>query len=182
MHNAAIVGSLTAVEMLLQANARLKKAKDGQTPLHEAAGRGNLEIVKLLLKYTKNDRINEPDMFGKTPLHKAAFCGSRECVEVLMDNGGDLSIETKSNITVFDAIFRHVPRPVHLIKKILDKKITCNNTNYNSVDFKIFFDFRMLTPGKIQQMSVMAAMLKAGKDDQMKEIMQHPLIGNFHYE
>lgn len=136
LHHAVCLNSYSVVEKLLQVRAVMKPGTGGQFPIHEAAGRGYYNILSLLLEY-EDVSVNRADNDGRTPLHKAAFAGSRECIKLLVDHGGDLSIQTKSKVCVMDAIFSHVPRPVHLIDEILNSKITCNDVSVNDVDFKV---------------------------------------------
>lgn len=54
--------------------------------LHEAARRGNVDVVRKALKVEKSD---QPDSGGATPLQRAAAAGSLEAAKVLLANGAD---------------------------------------------------------------------------------------------
>ncbi|MEX0961564.1 MAG: ankyrin repeat domain-containing protein, partial [Simkaniaceae bacterium] len=56
---------------------------DGNTPLHLAISRGDLEIVKALLD-TKNIDVNFENNYGNTPLHHAISGGNLEIVKALL--------------------------------------------------------------------------------------------------
>ena len=56
----------------------------GQTPIHRAAKKGHLEIVRLLMTTTKNPNV--PDNFGRTPEDLASQQGHHEIVELLKNN------------------------------------------------------------------------------------------------
>ncbi|NDE99912.1 MAG: ankyrin repeat domain-containing protein [Verrucomicrobia bacterium] len=75
----------------------------GETPLHLAAARGDLELIRLLLDHgadpnaqllsgwTNNHRI--PPMvrfFGHTPLHRAVQAGQTNSIALLVRAGADL--------------------------------------------------------------------------------------------
>lgn len=136
LHHAVALNSLPATEVLLAVGAIIKDGACGQTPLHEAASRGNYNILKALLTY-EDISVNRPDHAGRTALHKAAFSGSRDCLQLLVEHGGDLSIETKTKISVMDAVFSHVPRPLHFLNDVLNTRIKCNDVSVNDVDFKV---------------------------------------------
>ena len=74
LHNAceAAGDMLDSVNVLLHHGANFnKKTRNGRTPLHLAAGAGNLEIVQRLLSL-KEIKRNARDMFGNTALLSAA--------------------------------------------------------------------------------------------------------------
>jgi len=64
---------VTQVMEFLQANKAFVNTTDehGRTPLHIAAGAGNLELVKFLITLGAN--VEAEDMNGDTPLHRA-YC------------------------------------------------------------------------------------------------------------
>jgi ankyrin repeat protein len=53
----------------------------GDTPLHKAALRGHVDVVKLLLVYGADPTVE--DKVGKTPLDLAKAEGRREVVSVI---------------------------------------------------------------------------------------------------
>jgi ankyrin repeat protein/serine/threonine protein kinase len=57
------------------------------TPLHEAAGRGHLEVVTALLAAKAGPNLQAQD--GDTPLHRAASNGRAEIVAALLAGGAD---------------------------------------------------------------------------------------------
>lgn len=63
---------------------------------------------------------------GRTPLHRAAYQGHRECVRLLVNYGGNLAAQTKTGVSVIDAIFTHVSRPLALITELLDAGVRPN--------------------------------------------------------
>ena len=59
----------------------------GRTPLHEACQGGHVDVLCLILDYTRSI-INAGDQEGQSPAHMAAFHGEVDCLEVLTDRGG----------------------------------------------------------------------------------------------
>lgn len=70
-------------------------------------------------------------------MHRAAFSGNKECLNILLNNGGDLTAETHTGLTVVDEIFTYLPRPEDFLIKILDSKITPNDVPINDHRFKV---------------------------------------------
>lgn len=61
------------------------------SPLHEAASRGDVSILSLLLKRGGNVNIELSD--GKTPLHMASIHNRKEAVRFLLQNGANPNVE-----------------------------------------------------------------------------------------
>jgi len=90
IHEAAGIGELETVQVLLTADPSLVSAKDdGGTPLHWAASHGHKQLLELLLAHGAD--INAEDPNGATPLHLAAFVGLGNIAELLLANGADVN-------------------------------------------------------------------------------------------
>ena len=76
-----------------------------ETPLHQAAQRGNLIGVDLLLSFGANP--NARDLCGQTPLHYAAQGPSRAIVERLIEEGADLFAQDNDGATPGDLARRN---------------------------------------------------------------------------
>jgi len=75
-----------------------KKNKKGETPLHTAAGKGDLETVRRLLG--EGASPNTWDNAGWTPLHEASGYGNLPLVTLLLDAGASPSVPaTSENLT-----------------------------------------------------------------------------------
>ena len=75
--------------------------KDGRTPLSKAAGRGHVEVVKMLLEeIDAASAVNVQDTAPKrTALHYAAYNGRTDVVDVLLRKGADARIEDAKSKT-----------------------------------------------------------------------------------
>lgn len=92
LHAACAEGYIEATQVLIQAGAKLDcVTKDrGDTPLHLAAGNGNLRVVKELLEHCVD--INSRNNNGSTPLFLSVFHGYKEIVELLLKKGANANI------------------------------------------------------------------------------------------
>ncbi|XP_074655356.1 notch-regulated ankyrin repeat-containing protein-like [Tubulanus polymorphus] len=61
-----------------------KYDREGQTALHQCCIEGNLELVKLLLKFGADVRLANID--GWSPLHVAAYGGHKKIADCLINH------------------------------------------------------------------------------------------------
>ncbi|XP_035826401.1 26S proteasome non-ATPase regulatory subunit 10 isoform X2 [Aplysia californica] len=80
----------------------------GHTPLHRAASKGNLNIVKLLISNKAN--LDLRDISGCTPLHLACEDDSGEVAKLLIDNGARTDIRNNDKKTAFELAPRTLKR------------------------------------------------------------------------
>ena len=78
---AAAFGRIERVEEFLNDDPGLVNTNEGRTPLHEAAGRGHSDILKLLLAHGA-DRTNV-DSNGLTPLDWATRGQQNQIIAIL---------------------------------------------------------------------------------------------------
>lgn len=100
-------GDLDEVKRRLGRQARRindRRPSSGSTPLSDAAFRGNLEIVKLLLD--RGAKVNATNRDGNTPLIGAAFMCHTEIVRLLLDKGASTSHKNRRNETVIEIMSR----------------------------------------------------------------------------
>lgn len=74
----------------------------GSTPLHRAASKGNLEIVKLFMAHKDGLNINSRDAYGNTPLHLACEEDRQDEALLLVANGADPSTQNKEKNSPLD--------------------------------------------------------------------------------
>lgn len=74
----------------------------GATPLHRAASKGNLGVVKLLLENNDKLKVNVRDVYGNTPLHLACEEDRQEEAKLLVQNGASLETKNKEEKTPLD--------------------------------------------------------------------------------
>src|SRR6185436_4366211 len=84
-------GNAGTVHELLAASPDLADARDahGSTPLHAAAARGHLDVVRLLLQYRADPNARDAGD-NALALHFAAGGGHIETVRALLDAGADV--------------------------------------------------------------------------------------------
>ena len=88
------------VRKLLEQNPALvnMKSEDGYTPLHIAAGRGQEEVIKLLLSMHADVNARNEKNLGRTPLHDAVSVGRTRSIELLLSAKADVNAaDTEEN-------------------------------------------------------------------------------------
>ena len=68
---------------------------EGLTPLHKAAGRGNVPLMEQLIKDGAD--VNALDSMGVDVLHKAVYSGNPAAVQLLLDKGAFVDLQSPSN-------------------------------------------------------------------------------------
>lgn len=122
LHWAAAIGredSAKQLTMHLGTN-RLLKDQDGRTPLHEAAVKGHLGIVGLLLQHEEiRCSVNTGDNFNRTALHWAAENGNESTVQILLEKGVEVSREDSCRNTALHRAIRngHLEVAMVLVEK-----------------------------------------------------------------
>ena len=88
---AAQLGFDKVVKALLEAEAALEtRSSRGDTALHWAAQKSNLELVTILIE--KGADINAAGDLGNRPIHLAVSCGSVEIVDFLLQRGAIVDV------------------------------------------------------------------------------------------
>ena len=102
---AACDGDKETIKTLIQQDIRLvniQSKKVQTTPLHVAAHRGYLDIVRLLVDAGADVNAKEGNYSKSTPLHWAAKEGNLQVVKLLVESGAELNIKDNwFNLTPF---------------------------------------------------------------------------------
>ena len=99
LHEAAKAGDLNSVNHFITVHMADVDAKGnyGNTPLHEAALRGNASVVSILI--AAGAEVNAKSNYGNTPLHFAAYYGRASVVSVLIAAGAEVNAKRSGGDT-----------------------------------------------------------------------------------
>ncbi len=92
---AALAGHLDLVELLIKKGADVNKT--GWTPLHYAASKSQLPILRVLIENHAYIDAESPN--GSTPLMMAAMYGNPQTVELLLQEGADPLLKNQQGLT-----------------------------------------------------------------------------------
>jgi hypothetical protein len=99
---AALNGQVDLAMQLIGRGADVNKP--GWTPLHYAATRGHLDVLRLLLEHHAYIDAESPN--GTTPLMMAAFYGTTDAVKLLLEEGADPLLKNQQHMTAIDFAHR----------------------------------------------------------------------------
>ncbi|WP_238551814.1 ankyrin repeat domain-containing protein [Candidatus Symbiobacter mobilis] len=95
---AAMQGNVAWCATLLARGAAVHKP--GWTPLHYAATRGHVDVIRLLL--SEGARINAVSPNGTTPLMMAAYYGTTDAVRALLAAGAKVAMRNEQGLDAHD--------------------------------------------------------------------------------
>ncbi|XP_039201373.1 transient receptor potential cation channel subfamily A member 1 [Crotalus tigris] len=120
-------GNTSRLRSLIKKNRRRLKKLDrlNATPLHHAAGNGQLELMQMIMDGSSPEALNVADVSGNTPLHWATKKHQTESIKLLLSRGANPNILNVNMIA-----------PLHwALHYLLDDLVTifleCSNTNIN---------------------------------------------------
>ncbi|XP_076942973.1 uncharacterized protein LOC143613028 [Bidens hawaiensis] len=90
LHHVAGIGHIELMELLISCGVDVNSQSESGTPLIWAAGHGQQEALKLLLKHKADPNIETDD--GITPLLSAVAAGSLQCLDLLIQAGAKVNI------------------------------------------------------------------------------------------
>ncbi|XP_065850510.1 protein CfxQ homolog [Euphorbia lathyris] len=104
IHAYAQSGDLLGLQKLLRANHSLLNERNPvmvQTPLHVSAGNNRAEIVKFLLDWQGEEKVEleAKNMYGETPLHMAAKNGCNDAARLLLASGASIEAQANNGMT-----------------------------------------------------------------------------------
>ena len=107
INEAAKNGDTERVRQALQESSAATnyRDKEGLTPLHEAAGFGQVEVATLLLK--ANADVNAINNKGLTPLHMAASAGQAGMVSLLLAHKANVALKAIDGSTPLHSAASH---------------------------------------------------------------------------
>ncbi|XP_044511192.1 ribulose bisphosphate carboxylase/oxygenase activase, chloroplastic-like [Mangifera indica] len=145
IHDCAESGDIDAFQRLLEENPSLLNEKNAimlETPLHLSAGNNKTEIVKFLLEWKGDDKVDleAKNMYGETPLHVAAKNGSNEAAKLLLSHGALVEAKTKYGVTPLMLSVLHSIRAedYSIVETLIEHKADCDATDdedMNPVDY-----------------------------------------------
>lgn len=94
----AIVGDVKRAKALVERGAHINRL--GWTPLHYAASKGHIEMVRFLI--ANKAIVDAPAPDGTTALMMAAFSGSEAVVKALLDAGAEVTTQNLSKLDAAD--------------------------------------------------------------------------------
>lgn len=116
---AALGGHLVLAKGLIEKGADVNKT--GWAPLHYAATKGHLNIMKLLLEAHAYIDAESPNK--STPLMMAAMYGTFDAVKLLVDEGADISLKNEQGLTAQDFAKRAERQDIQAyLAKVIDSK------------------------------------------------------------
>ncbi len=94
----AFAGDLALCEALIRLDADINKP--GWTPLHYAATKSHLAVMRLLMDRFAYIDASSPN--GSTPLMMAAMYGNSSAVKLLLESGADPSLKNDKGLSALD--------------------------------------------------------------------------------
>ena len=95
---AALSNQLDVAKVLIERGAEVNRK--GWAPLHYAATRGHIAMMRLLLE--NNAYIDAESPNGTTPLMMAAYYGTPLSVKLLLEEGADPTPRNQSHVNALD--------------------------------------------------------------------------------
>jgi len=127
---AAVTNNLAVMSLLISNNFNMKTSGDPTPVSFIAAGKGSLDVLKMLFE-TKTSSLNDrDDYYNSTLLHVVATCNQVEVARFLLEQDGiDVNAKNKDNVTPLD---RAVEWDAPLIVQMLLERDDIDINNFGS--------------------------------------------------
>ncbi|XP_031264305.1 protein CfxQ homolog [Pistacia vera] len=136
IHDSAQLGDIDGFQKLLQNNPYLLNERNPfrlETPLHVSASNNKTQIVKFLLEWKGDDKVDleAKNVRGETPLHVAAKNGCNEAARLLLAHGALVEAKTKYGVTPLNLSVRHSIRAedCSIVETLLENNADCDATD-----------------------------------------------------
>ncbi|MFC1742592.1 ankyrin repeat domain-containing protein [Candidatus Riflebacteria bacterium] len=145
IHEAAKSGDIKKLKAELDKDPGLLYAQceQGKTPLHWATGKGQLQVIRILLDEYKVD-INVRNKNQGTPLHVAASQAQPEAARVLIRHGASVNAQAGDGATPLHyASFKGRKRGhIETARILLENRADPNIRNYNGATPLLMAEYR----------------------------------------
>ena len=110
------------------------QASDGITPLHIAARKGHLSMLRFFLQHGANVNATDRDS-GLSALHVATAAEKEVCADLLISYGADIHQVTEDGLTALDfACWKAIPS---LVQRLLEQNVDLNSRSKETGLFAI---------------------------------------------
>lgn len=136
LFDAVLQGKAEEVNKLIEAGANINLLNDevGESPIHVATEKGNVDILKILIENGAHlDMLTRP---GYSAAHLAVFSNKLEALKLLLDNGADKNIkDPEGNTLLWSAVMHNnAKKDGAVVKLLLDEGIDPKIPNNHGVD------------------------------------------------
>ncbi|KAJ0097973.1 hypothetical protein Patl1_27427 [Pistacia atlantica] len=136
IHDSVQLGDIDGFQKLLQNNLSLLNERNPfrlETPLHVSSSNNKTEIVKFLLEWKGDDKVDleAKNVRGETPLHAAAKNGCNEAARLLLAHGALVEAKTKYGMTPLILSVCHSIRAedCSIVETLLENNADCDATD-----------------------------------------------------
>ena len=118
--------NIEIVKQIINEQTVREKDKENNTPLHIAAGSGNIDLVQLVCQYDVD--VNAVNKHGETPLLLAVQAGNIDVVRFLYERGANVEIANEAGETpLYKAVERNfIDVATYLLEKGADVNTKTN--------------------------------------------------------
>uniref|UniRef100_A0A8C4MPJ3 Transient receptor potential cation channel subfamily A member 1 n=1 Tax=Equus asinus asinus TaxID=83772 RepID=A0A8C4MPJ3_EQUAS len=120
-------GSTCGLQNFMKKQKKLSKYDDtNASPLHHAAGEGQVELMQMIINDSSCEALNVMDDYGNTPLHWAAEKNQVESVKFLLSKGANPNLRNYNMMA-----------PLHIAVQGLHNEVMKVLTEHSSTDINL---------------------------------------------